>query len=75
MSTTKPTPVVELATFVKQTIDKEIELAIEEEFKELEKRVSHRKSQIVSTAVLHIQKMMQVETKVDNLIITVKLDK
>jgi TRAP-type C4-dicarboxylate transport system substrate-binding protein len=63
----------QLPIFIKAVIDKEIQFATEEELEKAKKRIDERKSQIITGVVLSVQKMMQLETMGDKLIITVKV--
>lgn len=64
----------ELPRFLQRTINAEIERAITEELAEVQKRIDKRKSEIIAGVILHVEKMVQMQTIGEKLIITVKTD-
>ena len=59
--------------FIRQSIEKQIEIAVLEEIEEAKKRIDKRKSEIVTGIVLYVQKEIQIETLGEKLIISVKI--
>lgn len=60
--------------FLRSAISREIEIAINEEFEEAKRRIEKRKAEISAGVLLHVQKMIQMETMGQKLIVTVSLD-
>lgn len=74
LNTTENKVYTALPEFLKRAIEEQIKIATEEELENATKRINSRKAQIVTAAVLHVQKMMDIYTSADKLIITVKLE-
>ena len=62
-----------LPEFIKSAIEHEIKIATEIEFDEAQKRIEKRKAEIVASVILHIQKMMDMQTMGEKLVISIKL--
>ena len=60
--------------FLRQAINQEIQRATEHELEEAKKRIDKMKSEIIAGVVLHVQKMIQMESLDQKLIITIKTD-
>lgn len=60
--------------FLRHCIKKEIELATEEELAKAQARLEKRKAQIIAGVVLNAQKILQVDSMTDKVVITVKLE-
>lgn len=71
----KQTVTSQVPEFIKKAIDREVELATKEELEKAKKRIEERSSQIITGVILHVQQMVQFQTREDNLIITIKLNK
>jgi len=64
----------EMPDFLRQAINQEIQRATEHELEEAKKRIDKMKSEIIAGVVLHVQKMIQMESLDQKLIITIKTD-
>jgi len=62
-----------LPEFIKLAIEHEIKIATEIELEEAQKRIEKRKAEIVASVILHIQKMMDIQTVGEKLIISIKI--
>lgn len=62
-----------LPEFIKSAIEHELKIAIDFELEEAQKRIEKRKSEIVAGVILHIQKMIDIETMGEKLIISIKI--
>lgn len=60
-----------LPVFLKTAIDNEIERLTSEELEAAKKRIDERKSQVIAGVILHVEKMIKVETMREELKITI----
>lgn len=65
----------ELPDFLKKAIENEVKLVTEQELDRAKERIDKIKSEIIAGVILHVTKIIEMETLKDRLIITVKLDK
>ena len=61
-----------LQGFLKQAIETRLKEAADEEFELMKTRLDKRKAEIVTGIVLHVQKMVDVQTIQERVIITIK---
>jgi len=61
-----------LPVFLKQAIDSEIKRITDIELKEAQERIEKQKSQVIAGVILQVEKMLQVQTMGENLVITIK---
>ena len=67
-------PFKHMPDFLRTAIEKQIQMASDEEFEKMKQRLDERKAEIVAGAVLYAQRMFDVQTMVDRVVITVKLE-
>lgn len=62
-----------IPAFIKQAIEREVDKAVEEELTEAQKRIDKRKTEIVSSVMLSVNKYMSVESMGENYKFTIEI--
>ena len=62
-----------LPEFIRLAIEHKIKIATEIELEEAQKRIEKRKAEIVAGVILHIQKMIDMQTMGEKLVISIKM--
>lgn len=65
----------QLPDFIKNSINREIEIATKEELERAKNRIEERESEIIAGVILHVQRSISFKTMGTELIITVQTPK